>query len=271
MTSITRSKLRGGLAGLLAIAIPLALAAQGNLQPIKDIRERGELRVAALKAGVYPFYFQKDGAWAGFDIQLAARIAKTIGVKLSWDAAYATEAELIAAIHDRKADIALSRLKRDTDDAQAIGYTKPYVTLGYVLLTNRMRVAAMHPADESLATLTRTSLKLGTLGHPGYQAMAARKFPAAAIQAFPDMGALAAALVSGGIDAAFCDAAEARFNLDQNPELGILIAYYPLPELKSGIVAMVDWSDKQLAAWLNIFIDPISKSTSFENLLAIQY
>jgi len=257
--------------GAILLSLGVSLFAQTTPQPVQAIRDRQVLRVAALTSEVYPFAFQKEGQWRGFDVQLAAKIAAAIGVKMEWDARYHSEAELIQALESRQADVALSRLKRDLDAAQTVGYTIPYTKLGHVLLTNRLKLAALHLPDEGLPTLTTLKLKLGTLDQPGYATLATRRFPRALISTFPSMGELLSAVKSGQVDAAFCDEAEARIPFVSAPEVGIQLAYYPLPEVKNGVVALVPWEEKHWRAWLNILLDPVSKVSDFKTILTATY
>ncbi|MFZ6773572.1 substrate-binding periplasmic protein [Undibacterium sp. SXout7W] len=245
--------------------------AQDNLQTIKEIRDRGQLRVAALNAPVYPFTFLKSGEWAGFDVQLASKIAKGMGVKLIWDASYRSESELVAALKEDKADIAMSRIKRDLGTARQVAYTKPYVTVKYVLLTNRMRVIAFHPKDETMKSLSQLSMNIGTIDHAGYISMATRRFPAAKITMYPNVSSLIKALQEGKVDAAFCDEVEARFVFIEHPEYGVIFGYFSLPELKSGVVAMVDWPKKHWVAWLNILLEPTANSINVDTLFSTIY
>ncbi|MEB0140059.1 MULTISPECIES: substrate-binding periplasmic protein [unclassified Undibacterium] len=253
-----------------AAAVP-AQQVPDNLQMVQDIRLRGQLRVAAMAVPVYPFTLQKDGVWSGYDVDLATRIANAIGVKLNWDASYRSNAELIAALKQNKADIAFSRLKRDLQSARQIHYTKPYISLNYVLLTNRMRIMAQRPGDESIQALSKLPLQIGTIDQSAYLSMAKQRFPAGRISAFADIASLRAALEAGRIDAAFCDEVEAKYLFIEHAELGIRFGYIALPELTSGIVAMVDWPQQHWLAWLNLLLEPSSGNTTVNQLFLHHY
>lgn len=245
--------------------------AQEHLQTIQEIRERGQLKVAALNTPVYPFTISRSGEWTGFDIQLASKIAKAIGVKLIWDASYHNESELVDALKAGKADIAMSRIKRDLENARQVAYTKPYVTVKHVLMTNRMKVISFHPKDETIKSLEQLPLNVGTIDHVGYTLMATRRFPNATMTSYPNIASLTKALREGKIDAAFCDEVEARFVFIEHPELGITLGYFLLPELKSGIVAMVDWPKKHWISWLNLLLEPTANSTQVDGLFLTTY
>ena len=246
-----------------------AAPAQDSQHIMKDIRDRGTLRVAALSEPVFPFTVLQDGKWSGAEVNIANRIAEVIGVKLIWDATYRNEAEVSAALRANKADLALSRIKRDLDAASQVSYTKPYVTLHYVVMTNRMRIVAFHPADESLQSLKSLPLTIGTLDHIGYVEMTQSRFPSAKVVTYATMVALTNALKSGKIDAAFSDETEARFVFVEHPELGILFGYFNLFDIKSGIVVMLDWQKQQWVSWLNMLLEPVASSISVDNLFLI--
>jgi ABC-type amino acid transport substrate-binding protein len=256
----------------LLLLEPTAHAEQADsYQMVQDIRLRGQLRVAAMAEPIYPFTVQKNGAWRGYDVDLANRIAITIGVPLNWDATYHSNAELIAALKQNKADIAFSRIKRDLQSARQIRYTEPYIALNYVLLTNRMRIMAQRPSDESIQAMSKLPLQIGTLDQSAYLSMAKQRFPAGRVSAFADIASLRAALEAGRIDAAFCDEVEAKYLFIEHAELGIRFSYIALPELKSGIVAMVDWPQQHWLAWLNLLLEPSSGNTTVNQLFLNHY
>lgn len=77
MADLTRRRLLTGLA-----AAPLTVAlGPAAARPLDDVAARGRLRVAVYR-DFPPFSFRRDGQLTGIDVDVAARIAQALGVRL---------------------------------------------------------------------------------------------------------------------------------------------------------------------------------------------
>jgi ABC-type amino acid transport substrate-binding protein len=273
MLNITRSncwRLLGLLLALL-LQIPQLSQAQDHLQTVQEIRNRGQLRVAALAEPLYPFATIKQGHWSGYEVELAKRVADSIGVKLVWDASYRDTAELVSALKQNKTDVAFAHIKRDLATAQQVNYSLPYITLNFVLVTNRLKVIEKKPADDTLQSMSKLPLRIGTLDASGYRTMASRRFPNAKVDTFLNLSSLTEALESGKIDAVFCDEVEGRNIFGGPTQRGLYLGYFILPGLRSEVVAMVDWPNKHFVSWLNLALEPVAGRTTIDQLFLKQY
>jgi ABC-type amino acid transport substrate-binding protein len=266
MLNITRSNF--WLLLLLLLTIPLLSQAQDSSQTVQEIRKRGELRVASVREPLYPFSVLKEGSWSGYELELAQLVAKAIGVKLVWDASYPDEAALIDALKQRKADLVFARLKRELGTAQQVNYSLPYIALDFVIVTNRLKVLEKKPTDERLQSISKLPLHIGTLNSPLYLSKASQRFPNAKLDTFTNIASLTEALEAGKIDAGFCDEVEARNMFVDKPERGLQLGYYALPEIKSELAAIVDWSDTHFTAWLNLVLEPVAGRTRVDQLFS---
>ena len=269
MLNITRSNCWLQLA--LLLLMPQLSQAQDNLQTVQEIRNRGELRVASVAEPLYPFSVLKQGRWSGYEVELAQLAADSIGVKLVWDASYRDAAELIDSLKQHKTDLAFAHIKRDLATAQKVNFTLPYIALDFVIVTNRLKVIEKKPANEMLLSIGQLPLRIGTIDIPTYRSMASIRFPRAKIETFSNISSLTAALESGKIDALFCDEVEARNIFADQPQRGLHLGYFALPELRNEVVAMVDWPDTHFVSWLNLVLEPVAGTTTIDQLFLKNY
>jgi polar amino acid transport system substrate-binding protein len=256
---------------VLLLAIPQLCQAQDSLQTVQEIRKRGELRVATVQEPLFPFSVLKEGRWSGYEFELAQLVAKAIGVKLVWDASYQDAAALVEALKQRKADLVFAHLKRDLGIAQQVNYSLPYIALDFVLVTNRLKVLEKKPTDDTFQSISKLPLRIGTLNNSVYLNKASKRFPNAKLETFANIASLTEALEAGKIDAVFCDEVEARNIFVDQPERGLYLGYFSLPEIKSELAAMVDWSDLHFTAWLNLVLEPVAGTTSVDQLFSKHY
>ena len=269
MLNIT--KINCWLLSALLLLIAQLSQAQDNLQTVQEIRHRGQLRVASLAEPLYPFATVKQGHWSGYEVELAKLVADSIGVKLVWDASYRDTAELVSALKQNKTDLVFAHIKRDLATAQQVNYSLPYITLDFVLVTNRLKVIEKKPVDDSLQSISKLPLRIGTLDVSGYPRIASRRFPNAKVETFLNLSSLTEALESGKIDAVFCDEVEGRNIFGGHTQRGLYLGYFNLAELRSEIVAMVDWPNMHFVSWLNLVLEPVAGKTTIDQLFLKQY
>lgn len=118
-----------GIVGIMTAALLAAgLSLAQSKGVIARIKERGELRSAA---GVYPpFVIRKpDGSYEGIDIDLTRKLAKSLGVKVSyvpqgWDT-------IVVGLTQGKYDL-IPALCKTEERAKVIDYSIPYFDLAGV-------------------------------------------------------------------------------------------------------------------------------------------
>src|SRR5437764_4701908 len=82
---------------------------------------------------IEPFSYKKDGADAGFSIELWDRVAKEAGLKYetTW---VKTVPELIAALEAGKADVAVAAISITSEREKVIDFSQPYYESGLQIL-----------------------------------------------------------------------------------------------------------------------------------------
>ena len=121
------------LAGCTKVAPPEQGAAVDST--LKQILQRGTLRVGdCLTFAPFGFY-SKDGQPDGYDVDLAKELAKQMGVKL--EVVNTTSANRIPNLQTSKVDVVFCNFTRNLERAKEIAFTNPYVVASEALLVKK--------------------------------------------------------------------------------------------------------------------------------------
>ncbi len=129
---------------------------------LDEIRERGVLRVGTTP-GYMPFeVVNKKGDIIGFDMDLAKRMAKSLGVKLeivssAWDG-------IIAGLITGKFDVIMAAMTITEERKERIDFSDPYVVLGQTILIAKDNADKFRSYKDLNAPQYTVSSKLGTTG-----------------------------------------------------------------------------------------------------------
>jgi polar amino acid transport system substrate-binding protein len=132
-------------ASLFAVAGLLVLTACTKIAPpeaggladsaLKQVLQRGTLRVGdCLTFAPFGFY-NKDGQPDGYDVDLAKELAKEMGVKL--EVVNTTSANRIPNLQTAKVDVVFCNFTRNLERAKEIAFTNPYVVASEALLVKK--------------------------------------------------------------------------------------------------------------------------------------
>ena len=166
---------------------------------LNKVLQRGELRVG-MEPGYMPFEMKdKKGRIIGYDVDMAKKMAKAMGVKLklvptSWDG-------IIAGLVTDKYDIIMSGMTVTQQRNLKINFANPYIIVGQTILMKKEFLGTIKSAkdlDDSKYTIVT---KLGVSGE-----IAAKKFfKKAKILTFETESDAASEVLSGRADAFLYD------------------------------------------------------------------
>ena len=127
------------VAGLLVLAgctkIPTPEQGGAVDSTLKQVLQRGTLRVGdCLTFAPFGFY-NKDGQPDGYDVDLAKELAKQMGVKL--EVVNTTSANRIPNLQTSKVDVVFCNFTRNLERAKEISFTNPYVVASEALLVKK--------------------------------------------------------------------------------------------------------------------------------------
>lgn len=134
----------------LSLLVPFASNAQGNGEAssrLDSVQARGELRVG-ITPSIPWVMVRDDGGIVGFDVDLAKRLADSLGVRTSWVIASADS--LLAGLERGRYDVALGGLVVTPERRDRVGLTRPYSINRVSLLprADRDTLTSMYKADQ---------------------------------------------------------------------------------------------------------------------------
>src|SRR5210317_406598 len=155
------------IACLLALCVVLPGVAAADT--LDDILERGTLRVG-MEPGYMPFEMtNKKGEIIGFDVDMAKRIAKAMGVKLelvstAWDG-------IIPALITKKFDMIMSGMTLTQERNMKISFAKPYIVIGQSILIDKKLAGTVTSYKDLNNKKYKVASKLGTTGEQATKRM----------------------------------------------------------------------------------------------------
>lgn len=232
------------LACLLAFCVVLPGVASADT--LDNILDRGTLRVG-MEPGYMPFEMtNKKGDIVGFDVDMAKRMAKAMGVKLelvstAWDG-------IIPALLTEKFDIIMSGMTLTQERNMKISFAAPYIVIGQSVLIDKNLAADVKSYKDLNNKKYKVASKLGTTGEQATK----RMIPNCNYISFETEQEGVMDLVNGKIDAfvydlpynaiAFAEKGEGKLILLDTP-----FTYEPLAwGVKRGNADFINWLDNFL-------------------------
>jgi ABC-type amino acid transport substrate-binding protein len=124
----------------LATLPPVPSAAVSSFPDLRQVQERGALRVGLVAKDIPPLLVTgSEGEPAGIEIAMAKGLARRLGVKLEFVRTAATHDELVAQVASGEVDVAVSSVTRTVERAQVVRFSRPYLTQSVAVALNRVR------------------------------------------------------------------------------------------------------------------------------------
>lgn len=245
---------------LLAVAVAVLTLSTGSLlaDTLSDIQERGTLRVG-MEPGYMPFELtNKKGEIIGFDVDMAKRMAKAMGVKLelvstAWDG-------IIPALLTNKFDILMSGMTLTQERNMTVNFAKPYILIGQsILLKNTLAGEVKSYKDLNDAKYTVGS-KLGTTGEQATKRMIGK----AKYISYETEQEGVMELVNGKIDAFIYDL---PFNAIAVSQKGAgKIVHLDEPFTKEPLAWAIRKDDPNFINWLNNFQEQLKYDGIYDKI-----
>jgi len=245
---------------LLIFSIPAAFAASkvqkelADASMIEKVLRRGKLKVGM--ATFVPWAMQsKTGEWVGFEIDVANRLAKDMGVEIEfiptkWDG-------LIPSLLTGKFDLVIAGMTGTPQRALKINFTRPYDFTGTQICIHK------DYADKIKTPLDLNDPAYTVISRVGVTAAeTAKKFlPKAQKRLFSDNGSMVQELLNGKATAIIQSLPEPAQLVAKNPETLALIEG---TLTKEPISMGVRKGDPDTLAYLNNWIEVVKAEGFFE-------
>jgi polar amino acid transport system substrate-binding protein len=262
----TRLWRRWVISASLALAIlplaPSAMLALSNFPDIRQVQERGELRVGLVAKDIPPLLVTgSDGQPSGIEVAMANGLAKRLGVKLQFVRTAATHDELVAQVAAGEADIAVSSVTRTVERALAVHFSRPYLTQSIAVALNRVRalqesVACPNTPADTAALATRPG-GLGVTRGGAYEQALRNQDKKINPMVFDTERELHDALESDKLLAGLGGEIELRQLFARHPAARIKLKLCLVGEQKDQIAIAVRPDAPNLAAWIDVVLDNV--------------
>lgn len=242
-------------ATMVAMVLTASAAMAGTLD---DIAKRGKLRVG-MEPGYMPFELtNQKGEIIGFDVDMARRMAKAMGVELelvstAWDG-------IIPALLTGKFDVIMSGMTLTQERNMSINFASPYIEIGQsAIVSNKVAANIKSYKDLNDPKYTVAS-KLGTTGEQATK----RMIPNAKYVSFETEQEGMLEVVNGKIDAFIYDmpyntVAVAQKGQGKVTHLDKAFTFEPLAwGVRKG--------DPDLLNWLNNFMYQIKNDGTYDKI-----
>jgi polar amino acid transport system substrate-binding protein len=232
------------IAGLLLATLWIGGAATIEARPMQQVLNHGTLRIGVAIAT--PWVLRRDDGLAGFEIDVANKLAADMGVRAEI-VVYAFP-ELVPALEAGEIDIVAAGLTITPERALHVNFSDSYAGAGISLATHSAQTADVTRFED----LDDSAYRVGAVEDSVAAELARRLLPSAKLQLFASIDSASQALVDGTVDAYLEDEPVPTFLALRNPgRIDVPIAR-PLLQTYSGFA--VGKGDPDFLAFLNAWI-----------------
>ncbi len=246
------------LALLCFVAAALLLPSFASADALDDIVARGTLRVG-MEPGYMPFEMtNQKGEIIGFDVDIAKRMAKAMGVKLelvstAWDG-------IIPGLITDKYDIIMSGMTLTQERNLKVAFATPYIVVGQSILVKKEYANEVKSYRDLNDPKYNVASKLGTTGEQATK----RMIPKASYISFETEQEGVMDLVNGKIDAFVYDLPYmAIANAEKNN--GKLV-FLDQPFTYEPLAWAVRKGNPDYLNWLNNFMSQIKSDGTYDKI-----
>ncbi len=222
---------------------------------LHEIVQKGQLRVC-LEPGYVPFEMRdKHGRIIGFDVDIARKMSKDMGVKLklvptAWDG-------IISALITDKCDIIISGMTITQQRNLKVMFTQPYFLVGQTLLVNKKHKGVKSYKDLDKKGIVITT-KLGTTG----EIAARRLFKNATVKTFDSESAAVQEVLNNRADAFIYDKPYNELFMAGKGKGKLIFLNQDLTYEPLGFA--IKHGDPDFLNWLNNFLRQIKHDGTYE-------
>lgn len=194
---------------LTALALGAGVASAQSL--IDQIKLRGKLNVGM--ASFVPWAMRdKQGNWVGFEIDVATKVAKDLGVQLelfptAWDA-------IIPTLQAGKFDVIIGGLSVTPARAEQVDFTSAYSQSGQGVAANKALASKLKWPDDYNSASVTFACRRGASPCKTIE----EKFPKATLRQFDDDAIAFQEVINGGAHAIVTSEPKPTFFVIQNPD-----------------------------------------------------
>ncbi len=223
---------------------------------IEDAKKRKVLRVGF--SSFVPWAMQnKAGEFIGFEVDVARRLAKDLGLRLQLSPT--AWAGIIPALNAGKFDVIIGGLGITAEREKQVDFTIPYDYARFEVLVNNKSLNKIKQIEDINSKDVMLSARIGTSAVPLIQEV----FPLAQIRQFNDEAPAVEEVLSGRVDAFVSSAPLPAFTAVENPDKVMVIGELKGHEQPIGMA--IRKNDPQTLKVLNAWIEKVKAEGWFED------
>src|SRR5271154_6365963 len=196
------------------------IAPRTTVDTLAEIKKRGTLRVGVSLIVPWAMH-DKDGNLIGFEIDVAKKMARDLGVQVEF--APDEFRYLIPDLLDNRFDLIISGMSITTNRAMQVNFSRPYNYVDLTFVANRQLAGDY----KSLADFDKPNVTIGVLDTSTAVDIASNTFPNAQLRTYSESGDIFTDLLDGKLYGAVAD----------SPRPEIVAKLYPdnvqIPEAKA--------------------------------------
>ena len=244
---------------LLAVLVALAFTATAGIAgTLDEIQKRGKLRVG-MEPGYMPFELKNQkGQIIGFDVDMANRMAKAMGVELelvdtAWDG-------IIPALLTGKFDVIMSGMTLTQERNMSINFAPPYIVIGQSILVKKDLAGTIKSYKDLNDAKYTIASKLGTTGEQATK----RMIPNAKYISYETEQEGVLELVNGKIDAFIYDLPYNTVAIGQKGQGKIV--HLDTPFTFEPLAWAVRKGDPDILNWMENFMYQIKNDGTYDKI-----
>ena len=250
------------LASAILPPAPSAAASLSSFPDIRQVQERGALRVGLVAKDIPPLLVTgSDGQPAGIEVAMANGLAKRLEVRLEFVRTAATHDELVAQVAAGEVDVAVSSITRTVERAKVVRFSHPYLTQSVAVVLNRLRalqenISCPDTPAEAAALAARPG-GLGVTRGGAYEQALRNQDKTVSPVVFDTERELQDALETDKLLAGLGGEIEFRQLFILHPAARIKLKLCLVGEQKDQIAIAVRPDAPDLAAWIDVVLDSV--------------
>jgi polar amino acid transport system substrate-binding protein len=258
--------MQGKLPAIVSTIMLLCLGAVAD--DMKEMLARGRLVVSMMSTELPPFIMTgANGEPEGYDVDIARGVAAELGLVLVIERKAKTFNEMVDAVADGRADMALSKLSRTLNRSKSVLFSNPYLVLHKSLLINRLEMAKRRGNTALADYIKKLDSSIGIIKGSSYVEYARTMFPKAKIREFQDWETILAEVDSGRVLCAFRDDLEIKRSMRSMPGASLRLLSVIMVDSEDAIAIAVGAKQNQFHEWLDEYLDERKVHTTADKLL----
>jgi len=229
---------------------------------LKEIQERGELRIGIMDIAAPPFVYEREGVLMGYDVDISRDMAEALGVRATFVKISGVYDDVVQAVADGTVDIGMCELTKTVKRSQFVYFSDIYFVSRVVLAVNQLSLAQTLSAEDFdgndpqsvISHFNKPGFKVATMARSVQIPFAQKKFPQAELVPVKNWDDAILKVYDGEADIAILASSAFHISAHNNPEYLYKLDELDL-EIEDPIAIAVRPDRPELLRWVNDYLD----------------